>query len=128
MKLTDYITGIQHIGIPTNDIQATKDFYHSLGFTTDFETDNNGEKVAFLRLNNLVIETYQNGQAAMQSGAINHIAIDVKNIDEVFGLVKSLGVEMGDNSVNALQFWENGVRFFTIVGPNKERVEFCERL
>ena len=79
-------------------------------------------------MNNLVIETYQNGQAAMQSGAINHIAIDVKNIDEVFGLVKSLGVEMADNSVNALQFWENGVRFFTIVGPNKESVEFCERL
>ena len=128
MKLTDYITGIQHIGIPTNDIQATIDFYHSLGFTTEIETDNNGEKVAFLRLKNLVIETYQNGQAAMQSGAINHIAIDVKNIDEVFRIVKSLGVEMSDNSVNGLPFWENGVRFFTIVGPNKERVEFCERL
>lgn len=28
MKLTDYITGIQHIGVPTNNIQATKDFYH----------------------------------------------------------------------------------------------------
>ena len=127
MKLTDYITGIQHIGIPTNDIQATKDFYHSLGFTTELETDNNGEKVAFLRLKNLVIETYQNGQAAMQSGAINHIAIDVKNIDEVFSLVKSLDVEMVDKSVNSLPFWENGVRFFTIVGPNRERVEFCEK-
>lgn len=128
MKLTDYITGIQHIGIPTNDIQATKDFYHSLGFTTELETNNNGEKVAFLRLKNLVIETYQNGQAVMESGAINHIAVDVKNIDEVFSLVKSLGVEMADNSVNGLPFWENGVRFFTIVGPNRERVEFCERL
>ena len=128
MKLTDYITGIQHIGIPTNDIQATMDFYHSLGFTTELKTDNNGEKVAFLRLNNLVIETYQNGQATMRSGAINHIAIDVKNIDEVFCLVKSLGMEMADCSVNALPFWENGVRFFTIIGPNRERVEFCERL
>ena len=128
MKLTDYITGIQHIGIPTNDIQATKDFYHSLGFITELETENNGEKVAFLRLKNLVIETYQNGQAAMQSGAINHIAIDAKNIDVVFSLVKSLDVEMADNNVNGLPFWENGVRFFTIVGPNRERVEFCERL
>lgn len=127
MKLTDYITGIQHIGIPTNDIQATKDFYHSLGFTTELETDNNGEKVAFLRLKSLVIETYQNGQAAMQPGAINHLAIDVKNIDEVFSLVKSLDVEMVDKSVNSLPFWENGVRFFTIVGPNRERVEFCEK-
>lgn len=128
MKLTGYITGIQHIGIPTNDIQATKDFYNRLGFITELETDNNGEKVAFLRLKNLVIETYQNGQAAMLSGAINHIAIDVKNIDEVFSLVKSLDVEMADNCVSGLPFWENGVRFFTIVGPNRERVEFCERI
>lgn len=128
MKITDYITGIQHIGIPTNDIQSTKDFYHSLGFITELETENNGEKVAFLRLKDLVIETYQNGMAVMQSGAINHVAIDVKNIDEVFSLVKSLDVEMADKNVNSLPFWENGVRFFTITGPNKERIEFCERL
>ena len=64
----------------------------------------------------------------MQSGAINHIAIDVKNIDKVFSLVKSLDMEMTDNNVNSLPFWENGVKFFTIIGPNRERVEFCERL
>ena len=27
-----YITGLQHIGIPTNDIEKTKDFYRLLGF------------------------------------------------------------------------------------------------
>lgn len=128
MKLIDYTTGIQHVGIPTNDIQATKEFYHRLGFTTALETDNNGEKVAFLKMKNLVIETYENGQAAMQSGAINHIAIDVKNIDEVFSIVQSMDVEMADNCVNGLPFWENGVKFFTIIGPNKERIEFCEKL
>lgn len=128
MKLTDYMTGIQHIGIPTNDLEATKEFYQRLGFAVALETVNGNEKVAFLQMKNLVIETYQNSQAAMQSGAINHVAIDVKDIDTVFSLVQSLGVEMADHQVNGLPFWEKGVRFFTIVGPNQERVEFCERL
>lgn len=32
MNLNDYSTGIQHIGIPTNDILETVAFYESLGF------------------------------------------------------------------------------------------------
>ncbi len=27
-----------------------------------------------------------------------------------------------------LPFWENGVKFFTIEGPNKEKVEFSQYL
>ena len=38
MDLTTYSTGIQHIGIPTNDIETTIAFYHKLGFETAFET------------------------------------------------------------------------------------------
>ena len=28
--------------------------------------------------------------------------------------------------VHFLPFWENGVKFFTIEGPNKEKVEFSQ--
>ena len=38
MDLKNYSTGVQHIGIPTNDIDKTVDFYHKLGFETAFET------------------------------------------------------------------------------------------
>ena len=37
-------------------------------------------------------------------------------------------VKMLDQQVNGLPFWENGVKFFTIEGPNKEKIEFCEKL
>ena len=37
MKLMDFVTGIQHIGIPTNDIAKTKQFYTSLGFELVYE-------------------------------------------------------------------------------------------
>ena len=30
--------------------------------------------------------------------------------------------------VHFLPFWENGVKFFTIEGPNKEKVEFSQYL
>ena len=114
MNIKDFTTGIQHIGIPTNNIEETINFYLTLGFTTALRTINGTEEVAFLQLHNLVIETYQNRQAAMAYGAIDHIAIDVKNIDELFKVVQRAGLKILDTEVNGLPFWENGVKFFTI--------------
>lgn len=128
MEVKDFCTGIQHIGIPTNDISETIRFYEMLGFTVAHRADNNGEAVAFLKLHNLIIETYENKAAVMYAGAIDHIAIDVKHIDQLFALLQTKGVKMLDQQVNGLPFWERGVRFFTIEGPNCEKVEFCEKL
>lgn len=128
MNLNDYATGIQHVGIPTNDIAQTVAFYESLGFTLAHSANNQGEEVRFLQLGNLMVEAYQNGQAVLSSGAIDHIAIDVTNIDAIFAEVKAAGYTMLDEQVNGLPFWERGVRFFTILGPNKEKVEFCQKL
>ena len=30
--------------------------------------------------------------------------------------------------IEELPFWENGVKFFMIKGPNEERIEFCQKL
>lgn len=128
MNLKSYATGIQHIGIPTNDILATVAFYESLGFSLAFSANNQGEEVRFLQLGDLMIEAYQNGNATLVTGAIDHIAINVTNIDALFEEIKAAGHVMLDQQVNSLPFWENGVRFFTILGPNKEKIEFCQRL
>ena len=48
MKIKDFTTGVQHIGIPTNDINKTIEFYHALGFETALRTVNGTEEVAFL--------------------------------------------------------------------------------
>lgn len=128
MDIKDFCTGIQHIGIPTNNMEETIRFYEQLGFHVALQTKNGKEKVAFLQLHNLIIETYENGCAVMQIGAIDHIAIDVKNIDALFEVVKAKNLCLLDKQVNKLPFWENGVKFFTITGPNTEKIEFCERL
>jgi len=51
----------------------------------------------------------------------------VTDIDAVFSKIKELGYEMLDDNIRFLPFWEYGVRFFTIIGPNKEKIEFCEK-
>lgn len=130
IDLNQYSGGLQHIGIPTDDIERTIAFYTSLGFSVALRTENKSasEQVAFLRLGNLTIETYENKRAVLRSGAIDHIALDVTNIDSLFEALKSAGFRILDAHVQSLPFWERGVRFFSIAGPNEEKIEFCERL
>lgn len=128
--LKEQMIGIQHVGIPTNDIETTIQFFEKLGFETALRTINEeaDEKVAFLRLHSLVIETYENKAAKLEAGAIDHVAIDVKDIEKVYELVNRTGLNKMQDTIHFLPFWENGVKFFTIEGPNKEKIEFSQYL
>ena len=130
MNLREQLNGVQHIGIPTNDIENTIEFYQKLGFEIAFRTVNEeaNEKVVFLKLHTLVIETYENKAAVMQSGAIDHIAIDVKDIEKVYAMINQAGLNSTQDTVHFLPFWENGVKFFKITGPNCEVIEFSQIL
>ncbi len=122
--------GLQHVGIPTNDLEKTGAFYQSIGFEQVYRTRNEstGEDVAFYRLGDLTLEVYQNGEATMCSGAIDHIAIDVADVEAVYALVEKLGYPVVSQGIESLPFWDRGVRYFIILGPNKERVEFNQYL
>lgn len=130
MNMKNYTTGIQHLGIPTNDMDATVAFYEKLGFEIAFQTINKeaDEKVVFLKLHTLVVEAYENHQAKMTAGAIDHVALDVRNIEETYQFVNDAGLNTTDDTMHFLPFWEKGVKFFTIEGPNKEKVEFSQFL
>lgn len=125
-----HITGLQHIGLPTNDLEETVAFYETLGFQVAFRTVNEaaGERVAFLRMGDVTIETYENRQAVLANGAWDHMALNVTDIEAVFEAAKEKGFCILDTEIQFLPFWENGVKFFTVVGPNKEKVEFSQYL
>lgn len=124
------IHGLQHVGIPTNNLKKSILFYEGLGFENVYQVLNEkaGEEVAFLRLGNLTLEIYETHSACMKVGAVDHIALDVEDIESVFADLGAKGYALPDEGIQYLPFWENGVRFFTIMGLNKEKVEFCERL
>lgn len=123
------VVGVAHIGLPTNNIEKTIAFYKSLGFEVVMETYNEKakEKVAFLKLKNYCIETFENGQAAMTDGAYQHIALDVENIENMYLEICKNKFEVVTDGIEELPFWEKGVKFFMIKGPNAERIEFCQK-
>ena len=126
MAFSKIATGLQHIGVPTNDIEATIRFYTALGFTVAHRADNKGELVAFLKLGDLMIETYQNGKAVGAAGAVDHIAINVTDVEEARRIADDMALTVIEEG--QLPFWQNGVKYFTILGPNQEKLEFNQYL
>ena len=122
------VTGLQHIGLPTNDMPATVAFYRSLGFEIANQANNNGEAVCFLQLAGVCIEAYESGKAAGKAGAIDHIALDVDDIEAAWEAVRAAGYQPRESEIQTLPFWYKGVRFFNIEGPNGETVEFGQIL
>lgn len=126
MAFSKLATGLQHIGVPTNDIEATIRFYTALGFEVAHRANNDGELVAFLRLGDLTIETYQNFKAVGEAGAVDHIAVNVTDVDAARAIADEMKLEVIEEG--QLPFWDNGVKYFTILGPNREKIEFNQYL
>ena len=57
MEWADNFTGLQHIGIPTNDMDKTVEFYKKIGFEVAHETKDGDVRVVFLKLRDLILET-----------------------------------------------------------------------
>lgn len=126
--IADRIKGMQHIGLPTNDMAKTIAFYEKLGFSIATRHVNNGEDVVFLTLGNICIESYENGKAVGFDGAVDHICLDVDDVEKTWEEVKAAGIPTIESEIQALPFWSNGVRFFNVYGPNHEKVEFGQIL
>lgn len=121
------LKGIDHIAIPTKNMDVTVDFYKRIGFSLAFECVNNGCRVCFLSLDNLTIETYEVDTLGSKSGSVDHFAILCSDVSTLYEDLKE-EYEIITDGVEKLPFWDNGVRFFKIKGPNSESIEFLERL
>ena len=120
-KIADFCSGVNHIGVPTLDYNKSVEFYLGLGFTkASTKVNPNGQQVAFMQCGNLIVEIYDKEGAAMKIGAINHIAIDVHDIDELHKIIKAKGYKFIQDKVTPLPYWEHGIKYFSIEGPNKE--------
>ena len=124
---SDKITGVQHIAIPARDLEETIRFYEGLGFEAVHRTaDNAGTPVAFLKLGSCVLETWQAGETVGHAGAVDHFSLDVTDAAAVMQEVEAAGYTVTTNGIEELPFWDKGIRFFKIAGPDNESIEFCE--
>ena len=137
MNIKENVTGLQHLGIPAVDLEESISWYTKLlGFEL-IEEKNLTEKschAAFVKKGNLVIELYQEDEAARaevaarKHGHIDHLALNVQDVKAAFEEMKASGCTMLDTEINSLPFFENGVAWFTVLGPSGEKVEFNQFL
>lgn len=125
--LTEYVDGYQHFGIPTKDIEATEKFYISLGFTKKWETLYQDNRVKFFEYGGILVETYEkDGRAAGIRGAVDHIALNCTDIEACTKEALNGGFKIVEGP-NFLPYWEHGVKYICIEGPNQEIIEFIQR-
>lgn len=132
------INKLQHIGLPISDISVSQKFYESLGFKNVMSStlDHDGGKgnVAMMKHGEIIIELYQMPEPELTEvkkrgdGKIDHITFDVDDIEEAYTTLKSNGYLIIEDQPMFLDFWENGIKYFNLLGPDKERLEFCQIL
>ena len=135
MLLKGNLLGLQHIGIPVTNLERSRVFYAQLGFVEVMHTSLPGKsesvEVAMMRHEELTLELYQLEKEERQAiakrsdGHIDHLALNVTDIEQALSEIREAGLEiLEDNAPVFLPFWDNGVRFFTVRGPDGEKVEF----
>ena len=132
------INHLQHIGIPVSDIKASESFYKRLGFeiatNSAFLHNGNEGRMVMMRLKDIIIELYQLPEADLteirnrKDGHIDHITFDVSDIDQTYSVMKAGSFQIIEEQPVFLPFWKSGCKYFNILGPDGERLEFNQIL
>ncbi len=139
MLLEGILEGIQHLAIFTVDLKRSREFYEQFGFreklATEMPADPEPLKIAFLELNGLTLELAEfSGEtrkeiAERRDGHIDHVALNVKDIDKAYAELTAKGFKtIEDPAPVFMDIWEKGTKYFTIQGPDGEKVEFSQIL
>lgn len=125
------INGLAHIGVFVSDIDRSIAYYTSiLDFEYDhrFDIENNGEvtKIAFVKKGTCVIELVQQPEAKQKlDGSIDHIALDVDDIEAVMAGLIAKGVVFETDKPLILP---KKLKYAFFRGLNGERFEINQRL
>ena len=138
MSLDLNIQRIQHTGLPVTDLAASRAFYTGLGFTdvmsSTFPHPEGTGHVSMMQCGDITLELYELPAAALHeirsrsNGHIDHIAFDVADIDATFRDLHSAGYTLCEPAPVFLPFWTRGCKYFNILGPDGERLEFNQIL
>lgn len=126
--MTAFTTDFQHSGMPAKDLDETIEFYTTkLGFEVAGIFHNGENRCAFLRYGHLTIETWEGDPAPGITGAINHWAFNTPDIEAAWTNARELGLSIKEHEIQSIPtFWDNGIRYFNVTGPNGETIEFCQ--
>ncbi len=126
--------GWDHLAVRTKNLKETMSFYAGLGFSMTgngfLDTEDGRLYIAFMTCKGFTLELIElkgsvvNDPQTWEPGKIDHISLDVQNVQDAFMEARSQGYEVLDFGIKELPLFEHGCRFFSIKGPNGEKIEF----
>jgi lactoylglutathione lyase len=120
------VLGLHHVGLYVASLERSIAFYRD---TFDLELAERflfgGEDIAFLRLGGARLELLEtDAQARRPTAVVDHLALEVDNLDAVVGRLRERGVPLLDEAPIAVPAL--GARILFCVGPDGERIELLE--
>jgi len=117
--------GLCHIGIMTDNTEASVQWYcEKLGFRPWYAGKMGPMPLTFVEGYGLVIEFVAAGRFEGM-GPVDHIALEVMNIEEAVADMRRKGVQIDDPGC-APDFFPTGMKNVFFTGPNGEKLEFVE--
>lgn len=117
--------GLCHIGIMTDNAEASVQWYcEKLGFRPWYAGKMGPMPLTFVEGYGLVIEFVAAGRFEGM-GPVDHIALEVMNIEEAVADMRRKGVQIDDPGC-APDFFPTGMKNVFFTGPNGEKLEFVE--
>lgn len=125
---------LDHIGLAVTDVEADAAWYQQvLGLQVKGCFMNpNGRNTYFLTTKDgsVTYEMYQDDTLpADAKGKIDHISYVSEDIEADYRYCVDAGYKICTDGVEGISyFWEKGCRYFKILSPTGEQVEFCQVL
>ena len=130
--------GWSHLGIIVSNIENSKAFYKRFGFKEVMKAkikkqhgvdiivvlEKKGFQIELIHPTNTTPEEF----SLIKDGHIDHIAFNVKDVEKAFHELKESGLNVIEDKPVFLPFWEKGIKYFNILGPDRERIEFSQKL
>lgn len=119
------IKGLAHIGIFVKDMQTSVQFYRD---TLGFQVTDTCNNLCFCNIGTCLLELVEiRDYKPRTAGQVDHIAVEVENIEALCDELRARGVKMPDK-IGEMPHLLGGVKNIFFEGPDGERIEFFEFL
>jgi catechol 2,3-dioxygenase-like lactoylglutathione lyase family enzyme len=119
------VIGLHHAGVHVTSLERSIAFYQAVfGLRLVAQLSLGTEQLAFLGAGRTRVELIADGAADRQTGVVDHLALEVDDLDGWVPRLRERGVRLLDEApveVPAL-----GARILFCLGPDGERIELFE--
>jgi lactoylglutathione lyase len=117
---------LDHVGVHVVDLERSIAFYRDvLGLRVEARFSLGDEQLVFLASELARIELIFDGTGQRPSGALDHVALHVDDVDAWLGRLRTAGARIIDEVPLEISAIEARIAF--VAGPDGERIELIQR-